>query len=153
MTPFSPVIYTISPTKVVGTMAQTAQDIDLLSTTSAFDLRRSPTPSSRRLSASSRIMHPPSSASVEKPKSLDSVLSHETDNTLPPRGSSELITPPSSPRMFTNLNIMPVVARSEPEPSFEVRLPDMFASIMSVQAQMNPNYKLVKPEADAWTAS
>lgn len=134
-------------------MAQTAQDIDLLSTTSAVDLRRSPTPSGRRLSANCRIMRPPSSASVENPKSLDSVLSHETDNTLPPRASSELITPPSSPRMLTNLDNKPAGARSEVEPSFEVRLPDMFASIMSVQAQMNPNYKLVKPEADAWTAS
>lgn len=134
-------------------MAQTTQDHYLPPNTLDPDFRRSPTPSSRRLSASSKIMRPPSSLSTtEKPKSLDSILLNSTGATAISRPTSGIITPPSSPRMMTSLEVKPHVLDAEHGPSFEIRLPDLFASIMSVQAQINPHYKQVKPEADAYMA-
>ncbi|KAK0387053.1 hypothetical protein NLU13_5366 [Sarocladium strictum] len=116
------------------------------------DLYRSPTPSSKRLSAASRIMRPPSSLSeYNKPKSLDSVLLNASSAGVS-RPSSGVITPPSSPRMVTSFEVKPHVPDANHGPTFEIRLPDLFASIMSVKAHFNPNFKQVKPEADLYVA-
>lgn len=137
-------------------MAQTRQDHHLPSNTHEPDLSPSSTSASKRLSACSKIMRPPSSLSItENPKSLDSVLLNTTRVLSPSRPSSGIITPPSSPRMMTSLEVKPpnvLDADHGDGPSFEIRLPDLFASIMSVQAQINPHYKQIKPDADAYMA-
>lgn len=135
-------------------MAQTAHSLYLPAHSMELDHRRSPTPSSRRLSASSRIMRPPSSlSSTQKPTSLDSTMMESTSPIEVSRRSSGIITPPLSPRLMTGGFEKPAASRnSDYMPCSEFRLPDMFASIMSVQAHMNPHYKMVKPEADAAVA-
>jgi hypothetical protein len=99
-------------------------------------------------------MRPPSSFSTtHKSISLDSTMMDHVSAIDVSRPSSGIITPPLSPRLMTGGFEKPAVSRnSDFVPCSEFRLPDMFASIMSVQAHMNPHYKMVKPEADAAVA-
>jgi len=64
--------------------------------------------------------------------------------------NSLALTPPVSPRRFDRHGN--TVDLETLGGDVEVRIPDFFASIMSIEPPMNPHYAAVKQEADQWTA-
>lgn len=71
------------------------------------------------------------------------------------RGTMTL-TPPTSPRIQEafprDFLYNSPASVSDDRDGLEVRLPDLFACIMSIDPAMNSHYQVVKLEADAWIA-
>ncbi|KAH8844670.1 hypothetical protein MCOR27_011710 [Pyricularia oryzae] len=67
-------------------------------------------------------------------------------------GTTDIITPPSSPRRLSNAAETEAKQAAPPSGAgMHLRLPDMFASLMSIRPPINPNYQKVKAEAEEWT--
>lgn len=70
----------------------------------------------------------------------------ESVEKMPLTGVEAPVTPPSTPGR--SKTVRPSPPNSQPEQ--RIYLPDMFSSIMSVDAAVNPNYFKVKSKGDAW---